>query len=89
MAYTAKDQRPPTAFSVPKRNKKLEVGRKRRRRRKSPSVDPCYHKGMGKKHYYGPKWCIVFFVLYLFYCICCIAIVVLNLIYCTGYVVEL
>ena len=40
-----------TAFSVPKQNKKLEVGRKRRkrrrRRRKSPSVDPCYHKGCG------------------------------------------
>ena len=26
MAYTAKDPRPPTAFSVPNRNKKLEGG---------------------------------------------------------------
>ena len=41
---------PPTAFSVPKINKKLEVwGRRRRRRWKSPSEDPCYCKGcMGK-----------------------------------------
>ena len=52
MTYTAKDPSPPTALSVPKRNKKLEVGRKRkrkRRRRKCPSVDPRYRKGMGKK----------------------------------------
>ena len=53
MAYKAKDPHtpPPTALSVPKRNKKLEVGRRirRRRRRKSQSEDPYYHKGMGKK----------------------------------------
>ena len=30
MAYTAKDPHPPTAFSVPNRNKKFEVGRRRR-----------------------------------------------------------
>ena len=36
---------PPTAFSVPKRNKKLVVWR--RRRRKSQSEDPCYRKGRG------------------------------------------
>ena len=40
---TAKDPRPPTAFSVP--NRKLEVGR--RRRRKSQSDDPRYCKGRG------------------------------------------
>ena len=34
MAYTAKDPGPPMAFSVPRRNKKLEVGRRRRRRRR-------------------------------------------------------
>ena len=39
---------PPMAFSVPNRNKKLEVGRKsRRRRRKSQSADQRYHKGHG------------------------------------------
>ena len=40
---------PPTAFSVPNRNKKLEVPRKRRRR-KSQSVDPCSARGMGKNY---------------------------------------
>ena len=49
MAYTAKDPHPPTAFSVPNRNKKLKVGRNRKRsrkrRRKCQSEDPRYHKG--------------------------------------------
>ena len=44
MAYTAKD--PPTALYVPNRNKKLEVGRKRRR--KSQSEDPHSARGVGK-----------------------------------------
>ena len=48
MAYTAKDPCPPMVFSVPKRSKKLEVGRRRRRRREnSQSEDPCYRKGHG------------------------------------------
>ena len=42
---------PPTAFSVPKRNKKLEVVRRRKwekkeeKQEKSQSEDPHYHKG--------------------------------------------
>ena len=47
MAYTAKDPRPPTAFSVPKRNKKLVVWRRGRRRKNSQSEDPHYCKGRG------------------------------------------
>ena len=51
MAYTAKDPRPPMAFSVPNRNvlwpnrnNKLEGGRKLL---KCPSEDPRYRKGRG------------------------------------------
>ena len=61
MVDTAKAPPPPTAFSVPKRNKNLVVWRrrrrkrrrKRRRRRKSPSVDPWFHLGPSKK---GTFW---------------------------------
>ena len=43
-SITPKDPCPHTAFSVPKRNKKLVVWR---RRRKCPSEDSCYYKGHG------------------------------------------
>ena len=38
MAYTAKDPCPPTAFSVPKRNTKLEVWRRRGVGKKTPKI---------------------------------------------------
>ena len=57
MAYTAKDPRPalPTAFTVPKRNKKLEVGRRRRRREKVSLKTHTTARGMGKKNGTSPS----------------------------------
>ena len=52
MAYTTKDPHPPMAFSVPNRNKKLEVGR-RREEEEGEKVSLLTHataRGMGKNN---------------------------------------
>ena len=48
IAYTAKDPRPPTVFSVPNRNKKLEVGRRRREEEKVSLKTHATARGVGK-----------------------------------------